>query len=238
MSVAMHTFSAPVFARMLENLLTWLDRAETFAQAKGFEVDVLLGARLAPDMLPFARQIQIACDAAKFGVARLAGVDAPAFADDEKTFGELRERVRRTLDFVRSVPAAKLAGSEEREVEVPHRAGAAKFRGEDFLTRLSLPNFFFHATMTYALLRHNGVELGKMDYLGPMPLPPVGGEAGPGAGIRRPPRGAGARLDSRRPRASGCGAKGDPWPVAPPSGSSRGVRALRSRGASSIGVGC
>ena len=166
MTVSMHSFSVPVFARMLENLLRWLEKAEAFAKAKGFDVDVLLGTRLAPDMLPFTRQVQIAADAAKFGVSRLAGVDAPAFPDDEKTLAELKERVRRTLEFVRSVPAAKLVGSEDRDVVVPRRDGSTTLRGEVFLKHFALPNFFFHVTTAYALLRHNGVDLGKMDYLG------------------------------------------------------------------------
>ena len=166
MSVTMQSFSTPLFEHMLGNLLHWLEKAETHAKAKGFDVDVLLDARLAPDMFPFVKQIQVATDAAKFGVARLAGVEAPSFPDDEKTMAELKERVRRTIAFVRSVPAAKLVGSEDREVSVPRRDGSATFTGEVFLKRISLPNFFFHATMVYAMLRHNGVELGKMDYLG------------------------------------------------------------------------
>jgi len=169
MSVSMYSLSAPVFTRMLENLLRWLEKAEAHAKAKGFDVDVLLAARLAPDMFPLVRQVQVAADAAKFGVARLAGVEAPSFPDDEKTLGELRERVRRTIEFVRSVPAAKLVGSEDRDVAVPRRDGSTTLKGQVFLEHFSLPNFFFHATTTYALLRHNGVELGKMDYLGAIP---------------------------------------------------------------------
>ncbi len=166
MSISMHSASAPVFVRMLKNLLTWLDKAEVHAQTKKFDVNVLLTARLAPDMLPFSAQIQIAADAAKFGVARLAGVEAPKFDDKEASIAELKERVRKTVEFVQSVPAAKINGSEDKDITVPRRDGSMVLKGEVFLKYFSLPNFFFHVTTTYALLRHNGVELGKVDYLG------------------------------------------------------------------------
>jgi len=162
----MHSVSAPVFVRMLGNLLTWLDKAELHAQAKKFDVNVLLTARLAPDMLPFATQIQIAADAAKFGVARLAGAEAPKFEDNEASIAELKERVRKTIEFVQSVPAAQIDGSENKDIIIPRRDGSMVLKGEIFLKHFSLPNFFFHVTTTYALLRHNGIELGKVDYLG------------------------------------------------------------------------
>ena len=166
MPIAMSSASVPVFVRMLESLGAWLDKAEAHAQARKFDADVLLGARLAPDMLPFVTQVQIACDSAKFAVARLAGVEAPKFADDERTLAELKERVRRTVAYVQSVPAAQIDGSEERDITVPRRAGAMVLKGEAYLKHNALPNFFFHATTAYALLRHNGVDLGKGDYLG------------------------------------------------------------------------
>ena len=166
MSISMHSVSAPVFVRMLRNLLTWLDKAEAHAQAKKFDVNVLLTARLAPDMLPFSAQIQIAADAAKFGVARLAGIEAPKFDDKEASIAELKERVRRTVEFVQSVPAAQINGTEDKDIIVPRRDGSMVLKGEVFLKHFSLPNFFFHVTTTYALLRHNGVDLGKVDYLG------------------------------------------------------------------------
>ena len=166
MSLTMHSASVPIFVRQLGNLVAWLDKAEAHAAAKKFEPAVLLAARLAPDMLPFPQQIQIACDAAKFCVSRLAGIDAPAFADDEKTLDELRQRVRKTIDYLQSVPAAQIDGSDAREISVPRRAGALTMTGETYLKHYVLPNFFFHVTTTYALLRHNGVELGKTDYLG------------------------------------------------------------------------
>jgi len=168
MSITMHSASVPIFVRMLNNMLTWLDKAEAHATAKKFETSVLLGARLAPDMLPFTKQIQIASDAAKFGVARLAGVEAPKFEDDETTLAELRERIRKTIDYVQSVPADKINGSEERDITVPRRDGPMIVKGEPYLKNFVLPNFFFHVTTTYALLRHNGVDLGKSDYLGPL----------------------------------------------------------------------
>jgi len=166
MSISMHSASVPIFVRMLGNLLAWLDKAEAHAAARKFEPNVLLAARLAPDMLPFVRQIQIACDAAKFGVARLAGVEAPKFEDNEASFAELRERIVKTLDYVQSVPAAQIDGSEDKEVTVPRRDGPMVIKGEPYLKHFVLPNFFFHVTTAYALLRHNGVDLGKSDYLG------------------------------------------------------------------------
>jgi len=166
MSLTMHSASVPIFVRMLGNLLTWLDKAEAHATAKKFEPSVLLAARLAPDMLPLPQQIQIACDAAKFCIARLAGVEGPAFADDEKTINELRQRVTKTIDYVQSVPADTINGSDARQISVPRRAGALTMSGETYLKHFVLPNFFFHVTTTYALLRHNGVELGKADFLG------------------------------------------------------------------------
>ncbi len=166
MTISMHSASVPVFTRMLGNLQSWLDKAEAHASAKKFETSVLLQARLAPDMLPFVRQIQIACDGAKFGVARLAGVEAPKFDDTEASFAELRERIRKTLDFVQSVPADCIAGTEDKDVTVPRRDGSMVLKGEFYLKHFVLPNFYFHVTTSYALLRHNGVDLGKADYLG------------------------------------------------------------------------
>jgi hypothetical protein len=168
MSLSMHSASVPIFARMLGNLLNWLDKADAHAAAKKFDPGVLLAARLAPDMLPLTQQIQIACDAAKFGIARLAGVDAPRFEDNETSFDELRERVRKTIDYVQSVPAAQIDGTEDKDVTVPRRDGPMILKGEPYLKHFVLPNFFFHVTTAYSLLRHNGVELGKSDYLGPL----------------------------------------------------------------------
>jgi hypothetical protein len=165
MSLTMHSASVPVFVRMLGNLVTWLDKAEAHATAKKFESSVYLAARLAPDMLPLTQQIQIACDAAKFCIARLAGVEAPPFTDDEKSIADLRQRVMKTIDYVQSVPAEQIVGSDAKEITVPRRTGPMTMSGEAYLKHFALPNFFFHVTTTYALLRQNGVELGKTDYL-------------------------------------------------------------------------
>ena len=167
MPLSMHSASVPVFVRMLNNMLAWLDKAEAHAKAKKFEPSNYLGLRLAPDMLPFARQIQIATDHVKGCTARLAGMEPPKWADDEASLDELRARIRKTIDFAQSLPAAKIDGSEACEILLPLGPGRTlPFTGEVFLKHFSLPNFFFHATMTYALLRQAGVELGKMDYLG------------------------------------------------------------------------
>ena len=166
MSLSMHSASVPVFVRMLGNLVSWLEKAEAHAAAKKFESSVYLGSRLVPDMLPFTKQIQIACDAAKFGVARLAGVEAPKFEDNETSIAELRERIRKTIAYVQSVPAEQIDGTDAKDVVVPRRDGSMTLKGEIYLKHFVLPNFFFHVTTAYALLRHNGVELGKSDYLG------------------------------------------------------------------------
>ena len=166
MTISMYSASVPVFVRMLGNLTAWLDKAEAHAAAKKFEPAVLVNARLAPDMLPLAKQVQIACDAAKLAVARLSGVEAPKFEDSETTIAELKQRVHKTLDFIQSVPAAQFDGTETKPITVPRRDGPIVVEGEPYLKHFVLPNFFFHVTTTYALLRHNGVELGKGDYLG------------------------------------------------------------------------
>jgi hypothetical protein len=165
MAISMHSASVPIFVRMLGNIDGWLDKAEAHAAERKFETSVYLGTRLAPDMLPFMQQIQIACDAAKFCVARLTGTDGPKFEDDETTLTDLRQRVRKTIDYLQSVPAAQVDGSDEREITVPRRAGPITMKGEQYLKHFALPNFFFHVTTVYALLRHNGVNLGKSDYL-------------------------------------------------------------------------
>ncbi len=169
MTISMHSASVPIFVRMLGNLTSWLDKAEAHAKARSFESTVFLTARLAPDMLPLTAQIQIACDAAKFCVARLAGVEGPKFDDNETSLDDLKKRVARTIDYVQSVPAAKIDGSDARMISVPRRSGAVEMAGETYLKQFVLPNFFFHVTTTYALLRHNGVELGKNDFLGAAP---------------------------------------------------------------------
>jgi hypothetical protein len=168
MSLTMYSASVPIFLRTLGNIGKWLDKAEAHAQAKKFDVSVLLGTRLSPDMLPFTRQVQMTSDAAKFGAARLAGIESPKFDDVETTLPELRERIAKTVAFLESIPAEKIVGSDDRDVTIPRRDGPLTLKGEVYLRTFVLPNFFFHATTIYALLRHNGVELGKSDYLGPL----------------------------------------------------------------------
>ena len=165
MAISMHSASVPIFVRMLNNMLAWLDKAEAHAKAKKFDPDNYLGMRLAPDMLPFSRQIQIASDAVKGCVARLAGLEMPKWEDDEATLDELRARIRKTIAYAESVRGAAIDGSETREITLPV-PGSPRLTGEVFLKHFSLPNFFFHCTMTYALLRQGGVDLGKRDYIG------------------------------------------------------------------------
>ncbi len=169
MSISMSSASVPVLLRALGNLQAWFEKAEAHAAAKKYDPQVLLAARLAPDMLPFTKQVQIACDSAKFGVARLSGVEAPKFDDTEASFADLRQRIAKTLDYIRSVPAARIDGTEDKDVVVPRRDGSMTLKGEFYLKHYVLPNVFFHVTTAYALLRHNGVDLGKGDYLGPLP---------------------------------------------------------------------
>ena len=166
MSISMYSASVPVFVRMLGNLDAWLEKAEAHARAKKFETSVYLNMRLAPDMLPFSKQIQIACDGAKFGVARLAGVESPKFEDNESSLAELRERITKTVAYVQSVPATNIDGTEAKDVELPRRDGTMTLKGEFYLKHFVMPNFYFHVTTAYALLRHNGVDLGKKDFLG------------------------------------------------------------------------
>ena len=168
MTISMYSASVPILGRALDNLQSWFDKAEAFAAAKKFDPQVLLAARLAPDMLPFTKQVQIACDSAKFGVARLSGVEAPKFDDTEVSLADLRQRIAKTLEYIRSVPAPRLDGTEDKDIVVPRRDGSLTLKGEFYLKHYVLPNVFFHVTTAYALLRHNGLEIGKGDFLGAM----------------------------------------------------------------------
>ena len=166
MTISMYSASVPVFRNMLGNLSHFLDKAQAHAEARKFDPHVLVDGRLAPDMLPLKRQVQIACDASKNGLARLAGMDAPKFEDNESTLAELKERIRKTLDFLDSVPRAKVDGCEDRDITFPAgRDTTRTLKGEAYMLNWALPNLFFHVTTAYAILRHNGVELGKTDYL-------------------------------------------------------------------------
>ena len=158
-----------LFHKTLENLEKWMDKAEEQAKARAFDVDVLAGARLAPDQFSFVQQVQAACDQAKYAAAYLAGKPAPSHPDTEKTFAELRERIRKCTDFLMTVHEKDLAGAEDRKVSPPW-LGGKWLRGGDYLVHVAVPNFFFHVTTAYALLRHNGVPLGKADFIGGMPV--------------------------------------------------------------------
>jgi uncharacterized protein len=157
-----------LFAKTLQNLEHWMDKATAYAKAKSFDVEVLAQARLAPDQYPFVRQVQSACDQAKYAAAYLGGKQAPSHADTEQTFAELRQRVEKCLGFLDSFQAQDFAGAEDRKVAPPWLQGKW-LRGDDYLIHVAIPNFFFHETMAYAILRHNGVVLGKMDYIGSLP---------------------------------------------------------------------
>jgi hypothetical protein len=162
MSFTIYDASAPVFTAALTNMQPWLDKA----LAEGRNEAALMEARLAPDMRPFPDQFQIASDTAKGAIARLAGVEAPAMPDDEKTFAELAERCRKTIEFIAGVDRAAFDGAEAREVVLKFPNGMGyRFTGNDYLTKFALPNFFFHVTTAYALLRAHGVALGKPDFL-------------------------------------------------------------------------
>ncbi|HEU4623639.1 MAG TPA: DUF1993 domain-containing protein [Steroidobacteraceae bacterium] len=168
MKISMHTMVVDQCAHTLGNLSKILDKGVAYAEAKKFDSTVLVNARLAPDMFPLAKQVQIACDMVKNGLARLAGQEPPKFDDNEKTMDELKARIAKTLDYVRSVPAAALDGAEDRDIKIPLRDRTLEMKGLPYLRHWVLPNFYFHAAMVYALLRHNGVEIGKPDWLGPL----------------------------------------------------------------------
>ena len=166
MQISMYESLIPVSNLMLNNLSVILDKGAAFAEAKKIEQTVLTGARLAPDMFPLSRQVQIACDMVKGAAARLGGVDIPKHDDTETTFAELKARIAKVQAFINSVPAANFSGSEDKAITLTMRRGDMHFSGLDYLRYFVLPNLYFHATTTYAILRHNGVELGKMDFLG------------------------------------------------------------------------
>ncbi|MDC7827263.1 DUF1993 domain-containing protein [Pseudomonas sp. BLCC-B13] len=166
MSLSLYQASVPVFVRMFGNLSAILDKAAAYAEARKIDPAVLLNARLAPDMHPLTRQIQIASDAVKGCAARLAGVEVPSFADSESSFAELQARIAKTLEFVNSLTPVQIDSGEGREVVLKFPGAELKFKGEDYLLHFVLPNFYFHITTAYAILRHNGLDIGKMDYLG------------------------------------------------------------------------
>jgi hypothetical protein len=162
----MHALSAEVFTNVLGNLSKILDKGLAHATQRKFDPAVLLAARLAPDMFTLTRQVQIACDVSKNAVARLAGQEPMRFEDNETSFEQLHARIARCIDYIKSIPAVALEGSETRDVKLTAGDRTYEFKGLDFLQRWAIPNVFFHATTAYAILRHNGVELGKGDFLG------------------------------------------------------------------------
>ncbi|HEX7644996.1 MAG TPA: DUF1993 domain-containing protein [Burkholderiaceae bacterium] len=166
MALSMYQISIPVFTRALNNLSAILNKGAAHAEARKIDPSVFINSRLAPDMFPLSRQVQIATDAVKGCAARLAGLDIPSFADTEASFPELQERIAKTQAFLNSVTEAQLEGSESKTVLLKIRGNDVEMKGLPYLNGFVLPNLFFHVTTAYAILRHNGVELGKSDYLG------------------------------------------------------------------------
>ena len=164
--IDMYKASVPVVLNALTNLKAILGKAEAWAAEKNIKDATVLNARLALDMLPFSKQIQLVSDTAKGAAARLGGVENPSYADDEASFAELHERLQKTIDFVKSVDATGFAGSESRDIVLKFPSRTIEFKGLDYLTGFVIPNLFFHVTTAYAILRHSGVPLGKADYLG------------------------------------------------------------------------
>lgn len=166
MSLTMYQASIPAFIHMLGNLSAILDKAAAHAEAKKIDPAVFVNARLSPDMFPLSRQVQIATDIVKGCAARLAGIEVPSYADNETTFAELQARIAKTVAFLQSVSAAQIDGSEEREITLKFGSRELHYLGQAYLLDFVNPNFYFHLTTTYAILRHKGVEIGKRDFLG------------------------------------------------------------------------
>lgn len=166
MNISMYQASAPRFVNMLTNLSAILDKAQAHVDAKKIDPLALTTARLFPDMYPMTRQVQIACDAAKGAVARLSGVESPKHDDTEQTFAELKARIAKTIEFIKSIKPAQIDGSEDKDITLKFGATEMPFKGMQYLLGFSLPHFYFHVTTAYNILRHNGVEIGKMDYIG------------------------------------------------------------------------
>jgi hypothetical protein len=166
MTFSMYEASVPVFKQILTSLSAILDKAEAHAVEKKIEPAALLQARLYPDMFPFTRQVQVACDFAKGCCARLAGVDVPRYEDTEQSFAELRARIATTLAFIDGLPRDGIEASAQRDISTSSGANAKQFKGQVYLVHYALPHFYFHATTAYAILRHNGVEVGKKDFVG------------------------------------------------------------------------
>jgi hypothetical protein len=162
----MYHASIPTFIHGLINLAAILNKAENYAQQKKFDPSVLINARLAPDMFPLVRQIQITTDIVKGGAARLAGIEIPSFPDDETTFAALQERIAKTIAFLKTIPASAIDGSEAKDITLKVGGNDMRFKGQPYLLHFVIPNFYFHFMASYAILRHNGLDIGKMDFLG------------------------------------------------------------------------
>lgn len=189
MSAMMYQASSKVLSHNLKNLSSVLKTAARDAKARGIEPSVLLNARLAPDMLPLIRQVQISTDHAKGCCARLAGVEPPAFEDNETTFAELEQRLKKTLAFIRTLKVAQFDNSETRQITMTLPVGKIKFSGLDYLNGWALPNFYFHYSAAYNILRHNGVGLGKIDFLGMVPGMEMTGKIAKMMGVKKPVKG-------------------------------------------------
>ena len=166
MTISMYQASVPRFVNILGNLSGILDKAQAHIDAKKIDATVLTGYRLFPDMLPMSTQVQIACDTAKGVVARLAGVEIPAYEDNEKTLADLKARVAKTIAFIKTMTPAQIDGTEDKEIITKRGDKETRYTGMQFLLGHAVPNFYFHVTTTYNILRHNGVEIGKRDFLG------------------------------------------------------------------------
>ena len=166
MKISMYAMTHDVFKKSLTQLLVVMEKGVANAKARNFDPNVLAGSRLAPDMFAFARQIQLTSDFAKNSMARLAGVEAPKFEDSETTMDELVARVKKTLDYIDTISASALEGSETRDIKIPLRDRTIEFKGLPYLQHWAIPNFYFHFVTAYNLLRHNGVDVGKRDFLG------------------------------------------------------------------------
>lgn len=170
MSLTMSGASVPMFNQYLGALSKIFDKAEAHALSRKIDLNALLQARLFPDMFPLTSQVQFACDFAKGAVARLAGVAVPSYEDNEKSFAELRARIAKTLDFLNSIEASRINGSETRDIRLSFGGQPLAFKGEAYLIGFALPSMIFHVTAAFAILRHNGVEIGKADFLGNVPV--------------------------------------------------------------------
>jgi hypothetical protein len=166
MKISMYALSHDVFKKSLTQLLAVMEKGVANAKARNFDTSVLVNARLAPDMFSFAKQIQLTSDFAKNSLARLAGMDPPRFEDNETTMDELVARVKKTLEYIGTVPASALEGSETRDIKIPLRDRTLEMKGLPYLQNWAIPNFFFHYVTAYNVLRHNGVDIGKRDFLG------------------------------------------------------------------------